>query len=99
VGPEDAGEGGVARHVADEANARGVEAGLHGDLRLLGTGEHGLEAHVLPEHIAAAPVDIAHRCAHLLVGVGVDVLLQEVEQAAFLLQERQQLHGGLVAIA
>ena len=44
------------------------------------------------QRLLAAAMDVAHGGADLRVGVAVDVLLQEVDQAAFALQEGQELH-------
>src|SRR5262249_12335525 len=44
---------------------------------------------VVVQRLAAAPVDVPHRGTDLRVGIAIDLLLQEIDQAAVALQDRQ----------
>ena len=91
---EGAAEGGLAGDVAGEADAAGVEADGHGDGVAFGAGEGGLEDEVLLEDFAAAGVDDARGGADVGVGIGGDVFLEEVDEAAFALEEGEEGEGG-----
>ena len=57
--------------------------------------DHWLQADHASEGLAALAVDVANGSAHLVVGVGGDVLHQEVDQAAFALQNPEKLQSAV----
>ena len=60
----------------------------------LGRVDDRLDRQVVVQRLAAAAMDVADGGADLGVGVGVDVLLEEVDQPAVALQDRQDPQVG-----
>ena len=88
----------LAAHVAGHAHRGGVEAALDRHRRAFGARQDRREVEALLQHGATAAVDRAHRRADLRVGVRRQVLLEKVDETAFLLQQREQAERGLAAI-
>ena len=91
---EDALERGRAVDVADQADRGRVEVGRDRDPLFLGGVDDRLDRQVIVQRLAAAAVDVADGRADLGVGVGVDVFLEEVDQPAVALQDRQHPQVG-----
>ena len=73
----------------------GVERLGQRDARALLLRAHGLELHVLAERLAATLVHDASGGADVRVGEARDVLLEEVDEPAFALEEREELQRGV----
>ncbi len=90
-----AGERRLADHVAGDAHGGGVEAGRQGQAAAFGFGAHGFEIERVLQHLARAAVQQARGAAHVGIGIGADVFLQEIDEARFALQQGEQLQGGI----
>ena len=80
--------------VATELHFSRAEAARESDLRAFFFAAHGLELRVLTKRFGATVVDDARGCADLGVAERRDVLLDEVDEAAFTLEKREELEGG-----
>src|SRR5690606_21133249 len=91
---EDAPEGRIAGDVANEADGVGVKVGLQHYRAAFFLLVDGFERNVLFECFFAAFVDAPDGRTDLGVVVVGQVLLEEVDQAAFSLEDREDLDGG-----
>jgi hypothetical protein len=83
---QDSPEWGFAVNVADEANCCRVEVSRNLDLIFLGGADDRFYCQVIMQRFSATAVDVANRRANLSIAVGINVLLQEVDQSAIPLQ-------------
>ena len=93
---QDAVEGGLPSTLPIRRMAAGSKSVGHLDTGLLGRVDDRLDRQVIVQRLAAATVDVADRRADLGVTVGIDVLLEEVDQAAIPLKDGQdsQVRAG-----
>ena len=84
-------------HVPDEVEGRGIDLLILSDRDSLAfpAGKDRLERHIAFEHAAAACVDVTRGRADLRVGVGGEVLEDEVDEPAFALQQGEHLDGTI----
>ena len=93
--PESAARGRFGRHVADELDRRWDRCdGRLGESALHAI-DHRLQGDVARDRIAALVVEFAHRRADLVVGVGGDILHQEIDQARIALHDAENLQGAV----
>lgn len=93
--PENALEGRTADDIARQADGRSVKVGLYLDLFPLGLFINRFQIHVLREGFTAALVNASNCRADLTVLVKTQILLQEIDQPSFSLQNGEHLHRGL----
>lgn len=91
-----AAERGLTRDVSGEADATGVETGGNADGSALGFREEGGDGEVLGQDFFTASVDDTGGRADFGVGERSDIFLQEIDEAAFALEEREDEDGGSV---
>ena len=85
-------------HIAHEADGGRIEVLNDRDRFPFPAVEDRLEGDVAFEHAAAASVDVAHGGADLRVLVRRHILHEEIDEAAIALQQREHLHGAIVAV-
>jgi hypothetical protein len=87
-------------HVSDEMDGRGIDRLILSNCDRLAfpAGQDCLERHMAFEHAVAACVDVARGRANLRVGVGGEVLEDEVDEPAFALQQRKHLNCSIRGI-
>lgn len=83
-----------ASHIAGQEHLVGVIVGCQGDGRPLAFGSDGANGKVGAQGPLARVVDNPGYCANFCVGMSAQILLQEVKEATFPLEQRQQLQGG-----
>ena len=91
---EDALEWRRAVDVTDQPDRRRIEVAGDGHALLLGGVDDRLDRQVIVQGLSATSMDVADRGPDLRVGVRVDVLFQEVNEAAVALQDGQDAEIG-----
>src|SRR5262249_55810863 len=86
-------EGRIADDAARQADPGGVEAALDGEGRPLRLGADGLHTEAARQDLLAAGVYDPGDGADPVVGVAAHVVLQEVDEAAVLLKETEEVEG------
>src|SRR6478752_1622468 len=84
--------------LADDLDPGGVDAALDRDRPPLLVVQDRLEGEVTEQRLPRVGVDVAGRRSDLGVGVGREVLHQEVHEASVPLQDRQQLGGAVAGV-
>ena len=87
--PERSLEGRVSGNIAGQPDGFGVKIGRDRHLSTLSLFKDRPEIKVFLQSCLAALMDASHRCANLIIGVRVEILLKKIDQSAFPLQNAQ----------
>ena len=91
--PEHSREGGGPLNVASQLHLVGGDPVRYGHPRTLLFRPYRGELRVAPEDTAAPFMDDARRSTDVSVGESLDVLLEEVDEPPFALEQREQLQS------
>ena len=85
----------LTRHVADQFDGCGIKTRLYRYGLILLRVHNRLQLHVMVECLPASLVDGANSGSKLSVGIGGDVLRQEIDKPPIALQQRKHLNRAI----